>query len=442
MEELPREGEPSERVIVLHPTLKKGNRGAAGRNVLDRLEEAVGLAHAIDLDVFEKRVIPLAEIRPATLLGKGKVEELGEYIEANEIKLAIVDSALTPVQQRNLETEWKCKVIDRTALILEIFADRARTKEGKLQVELAQLSYQKSRLVRSWTHLERQRGGFGFMGGPGETQIEADRRLIGDRIIRLKEQLEDVVKTRALHRKVRRDTPYPQVALVGYTNAGKSTLFNYLTGAGVIAENKLFATLDPTLRSLELPSGITIILSDTVGFISDLPTELIAAFRATLEEVIEADILLHVRDISHPDTQYQKEDVLAVLAGIRGEDVDESDIVEVWNKTDLLTPEQQENLELRESENKAAYISISALTGAGVDRLIAMLDTRLRETLYTEAKIQLSAADGKAIAWLYAHGDILETTPNEDGSISTYHTRLSPSDLARFLKLFPTAKSV
>ncbi len=321
-----------QRTLILHPFFKK-EKAASERFLQGRLDEAAGLAEAITLDVIEKRAVALNAPRPASLFGKGKVEEIAEDVQDLEIHLVIVDAELTPVQQRNLERAWNSKVIDRTALILEIFADRARTKEGKLQVELAQLTYQKSRLVRSWTHLERQRGGVGFMGGPGETQIEADRRMINARITKLKRQLETVVKTRELHRKVRRDAPYPQVALVGYTNAGKSSLFNCMTESEVFAEDLLFATLDPTLRAIKLKSGLTVILSDTVGFVSDLPTELVAAFRATLEEVLEADFLLHVRDIAHPDSDQQKDDVLAVLKNLYDKDA-EIELIEVWNKAD------------------------------------------------------------------------------------------------------------
>jgi GTP-binding protein HflX len=311
-----------------------------GRSAEARLAEAVELAHAIDLDIVHTATIPLREHRPATLLGTGQVAAQGEALKAQRADLAVVDAALTPVQQRNLEREWGCKVIDRTGLILDIFGERARTKEGALQVELAHLQYQRSRLVRSWTHLGRQRGGFGFLGGPGETQIETDRRLIGDRLAQLRQELETVRRTRGLHRRARVRVPYPVVALVGYTNAGKSTLFNALTGATVHAADQLFATLDPTLRETELPSGRRVILSDTVGFISELPTELVAAFRATLEEVAEADLILHVRDVAHPDSAAQRADVIAVLDGMAKDGTIEADwarrTLEVLNKTDLL----------------------------------------------------------------------------------------------------------
>ncbi|MCH2547052.1 MAG: GTPase HflX [Alphaproteobacteria bacterium] len=401
----------------------------------DRLAEAVGLAAAIDLEVIEARVVTLSAQRPSTLFGKGKVEELGEFIEAHTVNLVIIDTELTPGQQRNLERAWSCKVIDRTALILEIFADRAQTKEGKLQVELAQLTYQKSRLVRSWTHLERQRGGVGFMGGPGETQIESDRRLINERITKIKRQLQTVVKTRELHRKVRRDVPYPQVALVGYTNAGKSTLFNRLTGAAVMAEDKLFATLDPTLRAIKLPSGITVILSDTVGFVSDLPTELVAAFRATLEEVVEADVLLHVRDISHPDTDYQRDDVLEVLDGLRDKEA-QCPIIEVWNKIDQLPADMQASISEQPNKREQQRVAVSALTGAGVESLLLALDELLRDQLYSSRQFVLSAADGQAIAWLYSHGKVMKCDESDEGESLIFDVRMPSRDLARFEKLF------
>ncbi|MDE3038807.1 MAG: GTPase HflX, partial [Pseudomonadota bacterium] len=341
-------------VLVLHPYFKRKPSGL--RHPESCLEEAIGLAHAIDLEVADTAIVPLDKPTSATFIGSGKVEELKGRIAAADIQLAVINYTLSPVQQRNLETAWGCKVIDRTALILEIFGARAATHEGKLQVELAALEYQKGRLVRSWTHLERQRGGFGFLGGPGESQIEIDRRLIRDRIAKIKKQLEQVTRTRALHRKTRRDVPYPVVALVGYTNAGKSTLFNRLTGAQVLSMDKLFATLDPTMRAITLPGGGKAILSDTVGFVSDLPTELVAAFRATLEEVLEADILLHVRDISHPDSAAQKRDVEDVLKKLFGKAPD--NVIEVCNKIDKV------------QHVTGSGIFISAATGAGVDALL------------------------------------------------------------------------
>lgn len=436
-----------ERTLVMHPVLKQ-ELAASGRNAEDRLDEAVGLALALDLDVIEKGVVTLSALRPSTFIGKGKLEEFAEIIEAHEIKLVVMDTALSPGQQRNLEKAWNCKVIDRTALILEIFADRARTKEGKLQVELAQLTYQKSRLVRSWTHLERQRGGFGFMGGPGETQIEADRRMIGDRIIRIKRMLETVVKTRELHRKTRRDVPYPIIALVGYTNAGKSTLFNRLTGASVVAEDKLFATLDPTLRAIKLPSGMKVILSDTVGFISDLPTELVAAFRATLEEVVEADVLLHVRDISHPDTEHQKKDVVKIIHSLCGDD---AELIEVWNKMDLLNvvfnPEAAAQLttEYVEAEQEAYPIiprekhkedgiPVSALTGQGMGGLLTRLDNILSEKFHNVQEFKVPVSDGQAIAWLYANGQVLSA--DEENGVMYIRALMAEKDTAKFRKLF------
>jgi GTPase len=424
-----------DKTLVVHPTLKS-TAGADLRHPQDRLEEAAGLAGAIHLDIIDARVVALSAQRPSTLFGKGKVEELGEFIQAQEIRLTIVDTELTPGQQRNLEKAWNCKVIDRTALILEIFADRAQTKEGKLQVELAQLTYQKSRLVRSWTHLERQRGGFGFLGGPGETQIESDRRIINERITKIRKQLQTVVKTRELHRKVRRDVPYPQVALVGYTNAGKSTLFNRLTGATVLAEDKLFATLDPTLRAIKLPSGITVILSDTVGFVSDLPTELIAAFRATLEEVVEADLLLHVRDISHPDTDHQRKDVLEVLKSLRDEGELGQSIIEVWNKTDLLPHETHQTLKTPSLKEAQSHVAVSALTGEGIGQLVALLDQQLKDRLFSSITVTLPVSNGQAIAWLYSHGKVMGCTESDGGESLTFEVRMPEKDKARFDKLF------
>lgn len=425
-----------EKTLVVHPKLKHSAGHADSRQPEDRLEEAVGLAHAIQLDIVDARVVALSAQRPSTLFGKGKVEELGEFITAEEIQLAIIDTELTPGQQRNLERAWNCKVIDRTALILEIFADRAQTKEGKLQVELAQLTYQKSRLVRSWTHLERQRGGVGFLGGPGETQIESDRRMINERITKIKRHLQTVVKTRELHRKMRRDVPYPQVALVGYTNAGKSTLFNRLTGASVVAEDKLFATLDPTLRAIKLPSGITVILSDTVGFVSDLPTELIAAFRATLEEVVEADILLHVRDISHPDTDHQRDDVLNVLGSLLDEEDLQQSTIEAWNKIDLLPAERHEALYEPLARDDGHHIAVSALTGEGIEALIEQLDEQLRRRLYSRDTVTLPVVNGQAIAWLYSHGKVMNCTESANGEELTFEVRMPEKDMARFHKLF------
>jgi GTP-binding protein HflX len=401
----------SRRAIVVHPFLKRSDEP---RSLEARLEEAKGLARAIDLDVVAALPAPLAEPRPATLIGKGKVDELKALCEAEKPELVICDGQLTPVQQRNLEKAWNTKVLDRTGLILEIFGERARTAEGRLQVELAHLSYQKGRLVRSWTHLERQRGGFGFLGGPGETQIEADRRAIGDRIAKLKRELEDVKRTRQLHREARKRVPFPVVALVGYTNAGKSTLFNRLTSAEVMAKDQLFATLDPTMRGLVLPSKRRIILSDTVGFISDLPTQLVAAFRATLEEVLEADLLLHVRDISHPDAQAQKDDVLDVLSELGVGEVAQNVMIEVWNKIDLI-PEAERPTAVN-GKREPRSVAVSALTGEGFDKLLAMIDTTLAANAI-EAELRLEPDAGADIAWAYENGDVLKRTSDAKGRI-------------------------
>ncbi len=382
--------------VLKHPQLQQPRKPEAC------LEEAAGLARAIDLAVAGAIIVPLASIRPSTLIGSGKVEELKGHIASVEAHLVIVNQPLSPVQQRNLEKAWNVKVIDRTALILEIFGARARTHEGKLQVELAALDYQKSRLVRSWTHLERQRGGFGFLGGPGESQIEIDRRLIRDRMAKLKKQLEQVTRTRELHRKVRRDVPYPVVALVGYTNAGKSTLFNRLTGASVLSMDKLFATLDPTMRQMPLPGGGKVILSDTVGFVSDLPTGLVAAFRATLEEVLEADILLHIRDASHEDTEAQKRDVEEVLRHLFKNEQLPPNVIEVYNKSDRLPPDTVAALRER------GLPAISAVTGEGIDGLLSVIADAMGKALYTKRSYRLDVADGKSLAWLHAHGKVME----------------------------------
>ena len=365
----------------------------------------------------------LAAAKPATLFGRGKVEELKGLIAARDIALVIVDSALSPVQQRNLERAWNCKVIDRTGLILEIFGERAQSREGRLQVELAALSYQRSRLVRGWTHLERQRGGYGFLGGPGESQIESDRRQIDERITRIRRELETVVRTRALHRKARRSVSHPIVALVGYTNAGKSTLFNRLTGAAVDAEDKLFATLDPTLRGVTLPSGRRIILSDTVGFISALPTTLVAAFRATLEEVREADIIVHVRDIAHPDNRAQRDDVLTVLRKLDLGEAVERGMIEAHNKIDLLSPKERGHL------GGNGGVPLSAATGEGCDALLTQIDERLAMSrLILDLTIDL--ADGATIAWLYSHGEVLERVDDHENSY--IRVGLNAADAARF----------
>jgi GTP-binding protein HflX len=413
------------KTLVIHPFLKKDQD--TRRSPQARLDEAIRLTQAIALEVKGSLLVPLASYRPATLIGQGKVEEIKALIAQEEIGLVVVDGVLGPVQQRNLEKAWGCKAIDRTALILEIFGARARTYEGKLQVELAALEYQKSRLVRSWTHLERQRGGFGFLGGPGESQIETDRRLIRDQIAKIRRELEGVARTRELHRGARRDVPYPIVALVGYTNAGKSTLFNRLTGAHVQAMDKLFATLDPTLRNIKLPSGLKIILSDTVGFISDLPHELVAAFRATLEEVVEADLLLHVRDVSHPDSPAQKADVLEVLGGLLPPEKLSENMLEVLNKID----------QLPEGLPAGNAIAVSALTGSGIDHLLATLDSRLSAQFMTTVKLTLPAGDGEKLAWLYRNGNVL--SQEVKGDRLRLHVRLTHENAARWKKMLPKA---
>ena len=421
------------RALVIGPYLDEraarrvgpgGETQARGRSAEARLSEAVGLANAIDLDLIGSESINLSQIRPATYLGKGKVDEIAARVKEESIDLVICDCALSPVQQRNLERAFGCKIIDRTGLILEIFGRRARTREGSLQVELAHLAYQKSRLVRSWTHLERQRGGFGFLGGPGETQIETDRRLIQERMNRIERDLASVKRTRALHRKTRRAVPFPVVALVGYTNAGKSTLFNRLTKAGVLAEDMLFATLDPTLRAVRLPHGARIILSDTVGFVSDLPTMLVEAFRATLEEVVEADIILHVRDIAHEDSDAQCADVNAVLAEL-GIDAAQAEagaakqrVYEIWNKADLLEPDKRLALlnaaKLRPRATRP--LVVSALTGQGIDELLAALETRLARD-HCLVELRLDAADGRNINWIYENSEVVARRNGDDGSL-------------------------
>nr|WP_244293085.1 GTPase HflX [Stappia sp. TSB10P1A] len=378
-----------------------------------RLEEAIGLAAAIDLEIVSSGIVTVATPKPGTLFGSGKVEELAAIVKAEEIELVVVDHPLTPIQQRNLEKALYCKVLDRTGLILEIFGDRASTAEGTLQVELAHLKWQKSRLVRSWTHLERQRGGLGFVGGPGETQIEADRRLIQERINRLEKDLEQVTRTRELHRAKRKKVPQPVVALVGYTNAGKSTLFNRLTRADVFAKDLLFATLDPTLRRVTLPHGREVILSDTVGFISDLPTHLIAAFRATLEEVTEADLILHVRDISHEDTEAQAADVATTLDALGLEQAQGSRLIEVWNKVDKLSDEHRQTL-LAANRIDEGPVAVSAVTGEGVEDLLARVELRLAEDSLVY-DMRLAPEDGEGLAWLYRNTDVLRRIEGENG---------------------------
>ncbi len=398
------------RAWVLHPHIRSD--GQEGRPAETALEEGLALAGALaDLQVVGGEVVRLARPRPGYLFGSGKIDELKTRLRANEIDLVLVDGALTPVQQRNLEKAWGLKILDRTGLILEIFADRARTREGVLQVELAALAYQRTRLVRAWTHLERQRGGLGFVGGPGETQIEADRRAIDDAITRIRRQLSKVVKTRSLHRASRARVPFPVVALVGYTNAGKSTLFNRLTGAEVMAKDMLFATLDPTMRAIDLPGGTRIILSDTVGFISDLPTQLVAAFRATLEEVLSADLVVHVRDISHPDSDAQAADVETILTDLGvGADTPR---LELWNKIDLLPAAERERI-LQQAARRDNVLPVSALTGAGVDDLLAAMGAALDGKRHSR-DLRLSFAEGRKRAWLYEQGVIDSEERGEDG---------------------------
>lgn len=412
---------PPSRALVLVPVWKRRPRSSGkageGHSAENRRAEALGLANAIALDIVDALLLPLVEARPATLFGTGKVDELGRLIREEKIGLVVVDHAVTPVQQRNLEKTWNTKVIDRTGLILEIFGERARTREGVLQVELAHLTYQKGRLVRAWTHLERQRGGGGFLGGPGEAQIELDRRMLQDRIEAIKRELAEVVKTRELHRKGRRKVPYPVVAIAGYTNAGKSTLFNAITGAGVVAMDQVFATLDPTMREVKLASGRKIILSDTVGFISDLPTLLVAAFRATLEEVVEADIVLHVRDIAHEETDAQARDVEKVLADLGIDTMSaHGRILEVWNKSDLLSPEQMAELQLEALRNEALPVLVSAVTGQGIGGLLEALDTRLG---HADEVLDLDVPGhaGALIAWLYENGDVMSRDTAENGAL-------------------------
>ncbi len=421
----------SEKTFVLHPVLK--NAADTGRSVQAGLEEIKNLTAAINLTITAAESVELKKTNASLFIGKGAAERIAEKIKENEITLAVVDCALSPIQQRNLEKLWNCKVIDRTALILEIFGERARTKEGVLQVELAHLSYQRSRLVRGWTHLERQRGGRGFLGGPGETQIELDRRVITDNIAKLKKELEEVKRTRHLHREARRRVPYPIVALVGYTNAGKSTLFNRLTNADVFAKDMLFATLDPTMRLLKLPSGRRIILSDTVGFISNLPTELVAAFRATLEEVAEASLILHVRDISHPDAAAQKTDVENVLKALGLENRVDRGLIEVLNKTDLLNESDYSALSVAAGRNKN-QIPVSAVTGTGIEDLLSVIENSLAAGR-SEMTADIPVANGAALAYLYRVGEVLD---RKDGDqVCHVRVRLDQADIQKFKHSYP-----
>ncbi len=426
------------RALVILPDIRSSARTRRGsstgsdashlRSAEARLEEAVGLALAIDLDIAETLIVGLNKVRPATLFGTGKVEELKGLIAARDAYLVIIDHALSPIQQRNLERAWDCKVLDRTGLILEIFSLRAKTREGRLQVQLAHLEYEKSRLVRSWTHLERQRGGLGTVGGPGETQIESDRRQIQERIIKIKKQLETVTRTRGLHRASRKKVPYPIVALVGYTNAGKSTLFNYLSGADVMTQDMLFATLDPTMREIKLKNGQRVIMSDTVGFISELPTHLIAAFRATLEEVLDADLIIHVRDIAAEETLAQARDVEQVLDTLGvGADNANRHIIEAWNKIDLVSANERETI-IEASARNDQTVCVSAQTGEGMDALIELIDAQL-SAHHTDVEIMFDAPDGKVLHWIYQNCDVVERQDHDDGSVE-FRLRVPPAKQA------------
>lgn len=422
------------------PRSTDAHASVALRSPEARLDEAVGLARAIDLSVVSSGIVPVSDIRPATFIGKGKVEEIAGLVKTEDAGIVVMDCALSPVQQRNLEKAWSAKVVDRTGLILEIFGRRARTREGALQVELAHLTYQKSRLVRTWTHLERQRGGFGFLGGPGETQIESDRRMIEERIARIEAELEKVKRTRKLHRDSRKRVPYPIVALVGYTNAGKSTLFNRMSRASVLSADMLFATLDPTLRAVELPQGLRIILSDTVGFISDLPTMLVAAFRATLEEVIEADLILHVRDVSHADAEAQSLDVEQVLKQLGIAPHDGARLLEVWNKIDRLDRDAGISLRNR-AERKPAErhpVLVSALSGEGMDRLATEIEARLAARRVT-LDLVIDAADGAGVSWLHRHTEVMTKVLRDDGALAIT-VRVDPANAEKVrVKFSPSA---